>query len=366
MTESDTHQPRRRWYVVALKHEVVRRPQAVRLLDLRLVLYRDQSGQARAHLDRCPHRNVPLSAGRCHEDNTLECPYHGWRFSPSGECVQIPGLVGAPKSTHRVTTYATREDEHFVWVCPDDEGREALTAPLDVAEARLAEYSTLTRALDVEAGLHAVIENALDVPHTSILHRGLFRTGARHRVQVIMRRFQEWAEAEFIGEPPPQGIVARLLGLGGEKSQVVQHWDRFFVPGVLQVEYRLGERTHFLITGYCSPAGPQRTRLFALACIKTPFGSWVNRFLLWVIEPVAMRLFRQDTEILARQTETIEHFGGERFMSTEIDVLGSAITRLLKEARHRELTGSESSQERLRPGDPEEAPREVVRLELNA
>jgi hypothetical protein len=51
-------------------------------------------------------------------------------------------------------------------------------------------------------------------------------------------------------------------------------------------------------------------------------------------------------------------------MSTEIDVLGAAITRLLKEARHRELTGSELSSEHL--SDPEEAPREVVRLELEA
>lgn len=366
MTPSDTHQPRRRWYVVALKRELGRKPKAVQLLDLRLVVYRDRGGQARAHVDRCPHRNVPLSGGRCLKDDTLECPYHGWRFSPSGMCIEIPSLVGDPKVTHRVATYATREDEHFVWVCPDDEGREGLTQPLVVTEADSVEYSTLTRAVVFDAGMHAVIENALDVPHTSILHRGLFRTGERHRVQVVMRRYRERAEAEFIGEPPPQGIVARLLGLGGGQSSVVQHWDRFFVPGVLQVEYRLGTKTHFLITGFCSPEGSQRTRLFALACIKTPFWSWVNRVLLWMIEPIAMRLFHQDAEILARQAETIEHFGGERFMSTEVDVLGAAVTRLLKEARHREIAESDLTLDGPCPADPEEVPREVVRLELDA
>lgn len=29
---------------------------------------------------RCPHRNVPLSLGEVVADGTLQCPYHGWKF----------------------------------------------------------------------------------------------------------------------------------------------------------------------------------------------------------------------------------------------------------------------------------------------
>src|ERR1700750_2707433 len=38
--------------------------------------------------DICPHRGVPLSAGRIvtkdGAEETVECPYHGWRFRKDG------------------------------------------------------------------------------------------------------------------------------------------------------------------------------------------------------------------------------------------------------------------------------------------
>jgi vanillate O-demethylase monooxygenase subunit len=52
-------------------------------------------GQLVAVRDECPHRRVPLSAGR-RVDTTagqqVECRYHGWRFGPSGDCGAIPAL----------------------------------------------------------------------------------------------------------------------------------------------------------------------------------------------------------------------------------------------------------------------------------
>ena len=45
-----------------------------------------------------------------------------------------------------------------------------------------------------------------------------------------------------------------------------------------------------------------------------------------------MRILRQDARILERQTEQVQRFGGEAFASTEIDVLGLRIKKLLREA----------------------------------
>lgn len=363
-------QPRKWWYVVALGRELGRKPLAVRLIDLPLVLYRDKEGRPVAQLDRCPHRNVPLSAGRCLDDNSLECPYHGWRFAPSGQCSHIPGLVGGPKSTHRVPCFATYECQDFVWVCPDEDAEVPEQDPQLVKERSSLQYQSIIRKVQFPAGMHAVVENALDVPHTSILHRGLFRSGERNRVKVIMRRFRTQAEAEYIGEPPPGGLVARLLGLGGAAEKCVEHWDRFFLPGVLQVEYRLGAKSHFLITGYCCPDGSQKTTLFVVACVRTPFPAWINRLLLWSIEPLAMRVFRQDVQILEKQTKSIEAFDGERFMSTELDVLGAPITRLLKDARSRELPREspdhEGPEARENASASEVEPREVICFEIDA
>jgi hypothetical protein len=51
-----------------------------------------------------------------------------------------------------------------------------------------------------------------------------------------------------------------------------------------------------------------------------------------VFKPIAMRILKQDIEILRRQTQQIERFGVEEFASTEIDVLGLRIKKLLREA----------------------------------
>ena len=84
----------RHWYVGCLSQELRRRPLARTVLDLPLVLFRDRHGAPAALLDRCPHRNVPLSAGRC-LDGEIECGYHGWRFATAGtEATRV-----APRST---------------------------------------------------------------------------------------------------------------------------------------------------------------------------------------------------------------------------------------------------------------------------
>ena len=51
------------------------------------------------------------------------------------------------------------------------------------------------------------------------------------------------------------------------------------------------------------------------------------------LRPLAMRVFKQDAAMLARQTETIERFGEERYKFTEIDILGAEIFDLIRRGR---------------------------------
>ena len=55
---------------------------------------------------------------------------------------------------------------------------------------------------------HAALENALDVPHTAFLHRGLFRGGStRNEVMTAVRHSRRGVEAEYVGEPRPPGLA---------------------------------------------------------------------------------------------------------------------------------------------------------------
>jgi len=53
------------------------------------VLFRDDEGELGLIGRHCPHRGADLCYGRL-EDNGLRCPFHGWHFDRTGQCVEQP------------------------------------------------------------------------------------------------------------------------------------------------------------------------------------------------------------------------------------------------------------------------------------
>ena len=60
-----------------------------------------------------------------------------------------------------------------------------------------------------------------------------------------------------------------------------------------------------------------------------------------VVHQQGKRILGQDADALARQTERTRSLGGERYASTELDLLGTAIWRLLHQAERVEQPGGE-------------------------
>jgi phenylpropionate dioxygenase-like ring-hydroxylating dioxygenase large terminal subunit len=108
------------WYMPALASSL--KPGRMRremLLGEPVLLGRLKSGEAFAMRDICPHRGVPLSAGRILANDTVECPYHGWRFRANGSCAKIPSLTGhetLEADKIRVRSYPVREQDGLIWV----------------------------------------------------------------------------------------------------------------------------------------------------------------------------------------------------------------------------------------------------------
>ncbi|PCH68373.1 MAG: ring-hydroxylating oxygenase subunit alpha [Rhodobacteraceae bacterium] len=116
---SDTGEVLRRyWQPAALSDELMgARPVApVRLLGEDLVLFRDTEGQLGLIGRHCPHRGADMCFGRL-EDNGLRCPFHGWHFDRSGQCVEQPGEPEGSRMHEQVksTAYPVVERNGIIW-----------------------------------------------------------------------------------------------------------------------------------------------------------------------------------------------------------------------------------------------------------
>jgi len=163
------------WYMAALGASLRRGDmRRVMLLGEPVLLGRTKAGEAFALRDICPHRGVPLSAGRILDDATVECPYHGWRFKPGGQCALIPSLVGGEAidaANIRVRSYPLREQDGLIWVYMPTPGRESALpnadpprVPVPNAAPRWSESQTFACAID-----HAVI-GLMDPAHAPYVH----------------------------------------------------------------------------------------------------------------------------------------------------------------------------------------------------
>ena len=64
-------------------------PVRVKLLSERLIAWRDGKGNYSLIDEFCAHRGTSLWVGR-NEDDGLRCPYHGWKYDRTGQCIEVP------------------------------------------------------------------------------------------------------------------------------------------------------------------------------------------------------------------------------------------------------------------------------------
>ena len=312
---------RRHWWVAGTSAELARRPIARTVLGTPLALFRT-AGKAAALLDRCPHRNAPLSHGKIVE-GLIECPYHGWAFDGAGECRRIPGMPGACEHRHQhATAVGVAERDGLVWVRLG-EGDAELPPRRHVAPDD-ARYDTMLWPATVDCALIDGMENLLDACHPHFAHAGLVRRAAKRRtVEVTVRRTAEMAEAVYREDGVPDGLIPRLLE-GARATSI----GRFFPPGTAQLEHAGPKGTQFLLTAHFTPCDERRVLIHSF--ISTPrklAPAWLKRIALRV---VFGRVLKQDQTVLRMQQANIDRFGGAEFTSTPLDVMRPHILYFLR------------------------------------
>lgn len=170
---------RQYWQPVALLDEfdplleprMAQRPmKAVRLMGQDLVLFKDDQDRW-GLIDRdCPHRGADLAFGR-HEGDGVRCPFHGWKFDVSGQCLETPGEPVGSKLCERVKqrSYPVTEQSGvlFAWL-----GEEDQAPPFPKFDCFAAPSSHVFAFKGMwQCNWLQAFEVGIDPSHTSFLHR---------------------------------------------------------------------------------------------------------------------------------------------------------------------------------------------------
>ncbi|MGW7339532.1 Rieske 2Fe-2S domain-containing protein [Streptomyces sp. NPDC054808] len=162
------------WYPIVEAQEVRNdKPLGLRRMGQDIVLWRDIEGNLVCQGARCPHKGANLGDGRM-KGNTIECPYHGFRYGADGACRVIPAMGSGARipGSLRVPTYPVQERFGLVWMWWGDE-RPAADLPPVLAPAEVTDNRKLYATKRWTRPVHYTryIESLLEFYHVTYVHR---------------------------------------------------------------------------------------------------------------------------------------------------------------------------------------------------
>lgn len=226
--------PRQQWYVAAMSREVTREFLSRWILDEPVCLYRTEDGAPVALVDRCIHRQMPLSKGRLRGD-LLECGYHGITYAPDGRAVRIPSQNHVPPAC-RVHRYPVVESGGLVWIWTGDPERADPALLPDHHWLDDPGRRVVGGLLPMQARAQLLNENLLDLSHLTFLHPESIGSAQVAEIPVTTEFDGDTVRATRVMngvDSPP--FFTKVMGLSGliDRGQVAEfHAPSFHVTHV--------------------------------------------------------------------------------------------------------------------------------------
>ena len=295
------------WYFAALssdlksgrlaRHEILGEP---------VMLGRSPKGQVFALRDICPHRAAPLSAGRFVAETggaeSVECPYHGWRFGAEGTCAAIPSLVDEQAmdvGRIRVRRYPVAESQGlvFVWMA-DDERRDAEPSePAPTFPGVVGGAPKLVDRMTFDAHVDHAVVGLMDPAHGPYVHQQWWWRSAKSQHEKVKRFEPREAGFSMVRHEPSKNSRAYAI-LGGEPLTEIT----FRLPGLRWEHVTVGRRQVLSLT-CLTPVHERRTRITQII--------WSDHPAFVLLKPLiaagARKFLRQDGDMVNLQNEGLKY-----------------------------------------------------------
>lgn len=174
----------RRYWIPALLASELPEPDCppvrVQLLSERLVAFRDSNGRLGLMDEFCAHRGVSLWFGR-NEEGGLRCPYHGWKYDTTGQCIEVPSEPVSSGFCQKIKlkSYPCIELGGVIWTYMGPEAERPEPPAFEWAHVP-ANQRYLSKRWQQSNYLQGM-EGGIDSSHVSFLHSGDINRDPLHR-----------------------------------------------------------------------------------------------------------------------------------------------------------------------------------------
>jgi phenylpropionate dioxygenase-like ring-hydroxylating dioxygenase large terminal subunit len=308
-SDPDRFDPQEAWYPVYYLEDLdPHQPSAFTLMGRDLVIWWEPSSSTwRAMEDRCPHRLARLSEGRVNSQGELECPYHGWTFSGSGQCTHIPqqATTGQAEQSQRacLPSLPTAVAQGLLFVYAGSE-RELPPLPLIGPLAEEPEgWVIMNTFRDLPYDAFTLLENVLDASHLPYTHHNT--VGNRSNAAPMELEVLSSGKTGFTGIWPE----------GPRKGKLGTQHTTFMAPALMWHDLTSKQFGRTITAVYATPIGPGQCRLFARFPFKFPPGNIIPSVFFkytpqWYSHISQNRILEDDQIFLHHQERYLDASGG--------------------------------------------------------
>ena len=295
------------WYFAALAGDLkAGKLQRYEILGEPILLGRDRAGKVYALKDICPHRAAPLSAGKLTREadgaESVECPYHGWRFKTDGACAAIPSLVddqAMDVSRIRVRNYPAVESQGlvFVWISSDPRFTGEPTEPPPVFPGVVGGGPKLVDRMDFDSHIDHAVVGLMDPAHGPYVHQQWWWRSAKSQHEKA-KKFEPLEQGFAMVRHEPSKNSRAYAILGGEPLTEIT----FRIPGMRWEHVTVGQRQVLSLT-CLTPINEIKTKITQIVWSDHPAFLFLKPF----IAAGARAFLRQDGDMVNLQNEGLRY-----------------------------------------------------------